>query len=115
VPEQERIAGQVLGFAGMARDWSMPDDWHRGYLHGRLAAKRLHRALTPVVEAMGLFTKALRSVGAAFVQCLRDAGPEPPVSEEQEVSTEQLRAIVASVGEPNRRIRFTAEGGFSEN
>ena len=109
-----RFYGQVFGFAGLSRDWSMPDDWHRGYLHGRLAAKRFHRAITPVVESLGLLANAIGSVSAAFIQRLRDAASEA-VGEEQELTAEQLRGIVGSACEPNRRIRFTAEGGFSEN
>jgi hypothetical protein len=32
-------AGETAGAAGEPRDWTMPDEWHRGYLQGRL--KRL--------------------------------------------------------------------------
>jgi hypothetical protein len=114
VADQERIAGQVFGFAGLSRDWSMPEDWHRGYLQGRLAGKRFRRAITPVVEAMGLLANALVSIGAVIVQSLGGAG-SATVGEEQELSAEQLREIVGSAGAPKRHIRFTAEGGFSEN
>lgn len=40
--------GYSQGFAGEPRDWSMPNAWHRGYLHGRLArVKKRHAADTP--------------------------------------------------------------------
>jgi hypothetical protein len=29
--------GRMAGADGEPRDWTMPDDWHRGYLRGRLA------------------------------------------------------------------------------
>jgi hypothetical protein len=28
--------GETAGAAGKPRDWTKPDEWHRGYLHGRL-------------------------------------------------------------------------------
>jgi hypothetical protein len=35
-PLVEMMAGFEAGRRGDPRDWKMPDDWHRGYLRGRL-------------------------------------------------------------------------------
>ncbi len=34
-------AGCIAGCGGESRDWSKPDQWHRGYLHGRMQRYRL--------------------------------------------------------------------------
>jgi hypothetical protein len=34
------LAGFRAGYELRERDWTMPDDWHRGWLRGRLAGMR---------------------------------------------------------------------------
>jgi hypothetical protein len=37
------LLGFFAGSNGQPRDWSEPDGWHRGYLHGRLEAMKQRR------------------------------------------------------------------------
>ena len=39
-PAAAYLAGYQAGYEGRPSDWEMPDDWHRGYLRGRLAGLR---------------------------------------------------------------------------
>jgi hypothetical protein len=41
------LAGYSAGYDGRERDWTMPDDWHRGWLRGRLAGSRERRRPAP--------------------------------------------------------------------
>ena len=103
--EQERFAGQVLGFAGMPRDWSMSDDWHRGYLRGRLAGHRFRRSVATLAPAFHLLANALVSFGSAIAQCFNKS---EEAGEEQELTAEQLRKLIATPGEA-RCIRFNGD------
>jgi hypothetical protein len=51
VPALLWAAGYQAGEQGEPRDWTMPDDWHRGYLRGKraLLARRMkhHASATP--------------------------------------------------------------------
>jgi hypothetical protein len=46
-PPMWQVVGFEAGRQGLPRDWSQPDDWHRGYLRGRLVRARRGRLEPP--------------------------------------------------------------------